>query len=218
LQTLEPLEARDFASAGSLLAEAFHDNPAHIYLFPDEGRRARTLGWLLRRNLEVQAPLAHGFCISRAAESPAGRRVVAMGFWHAPGEPTVSPRALLRPGFLAVPLRCGLDTTRRMIEITGILEEEKRRAVGSTPVWFLNNMVVSKELRGSGVGSEMLGRELRERIDPTGQAAALATQRPENVSFYRRLGFEVAGFRERSGRHSPPFPNWTMVRPPAFGG
>ena len=42
-----------------------------------------------------------------------------------------------------------------------------RDAIG--PAWFLNNMVVAKHLRGTGLGSKLLTRELRERVDPSGQ-------------------------------------------------
>lgn len=211
----EPLQERDFASAGALLAEAFHDNPAHVYVFPDAAQRARRLGWLLQRNLEIQAPLEHGFSLVDGSEGDGARRVVAMGFWTAPGRRSVSPRSLRRPALLEVPLRCGLGAVWRLLEVAGVIEEQRRRAVGDAPVWFLNNMAVAQELRGTGTGTALLDHELATRIDPSGAAAVLATQRPANVAFYRRLGFEVASFLEAAGSRSPKFPNWTMVRPPA---
>ena len=134
-----------------------------------------------------------------------------MGFWHAPGAPSVRRSALLRPAFLAVPLRCGLDSTRRLLEVSHSIEQERIYALGGDPAWYLNNMAVAKHLRGSGVGSRLLEHELATRVDPTGKAAALATQRPENVQFYRRFGFEVASDRVLGSR-SGSFRNWLMVR------
>ena len=67
--------------------------------------------------------------------------------------------------------------------------------------------------RGRPIGSALLERELRTRIDPTGRLAALATQRPENVRFYRNLGFSVASERVLGSR-SCAFRNWIMVRKP----
>ncbi len=74
-------------------------------------------------------------------------------------------------------------------------------------------MAVAAHLRGSGLGMDLLTRELRNRIDPSGHVAALATQRPENVRFYRRLGFEVASDRTL-GSSRLAFRNWIMVREP----
>ena len=42
----ERLLAPEFDSAAALLAAAFFDNPAHVYMFPDEHRRRRRLGWV----------------------------------------------------------------------------------------------------------------------------------------------------------------------------
>ncbi len=201
----------DFESAAALLADAFFSNPAHVYLFPSESQRYKALPWLLQHNLAAQAPLHHSFCIAQESGSPARRTIVAMGFWHPPGSSSVSIRGLLRPGFLAVPIHCGVGAARRLLEVTRCLEDERRAALGSAHAWYLNNMAVAPALRGSGLGSELLARELRDRIDPSGHVAALATQRPENVRFYRRLGFEVVADRTL-GSSRLSFRNWIMVR------
>lgn len=52
----------NLASAGKLLAEAFFDNPAHVYLFPDVRARQKSLAWLLENNFKVHAPLEDSFC------------------------------------------------------------------------------------------------------------------------------------------------------------
>ena len=75
-------------------------------------------------------------------------------------------------------------------------------------------MAVAQPLQGRGIGRALLERELQNRIDPSGQPAALATQRSENVHFYRRLGFAVAG-ESRIGSGADAFRNWIMVREPS---
>jgi hypothetical protein len=47
-------------------------------------------------------------------------------------------------------------------------------------------------------------------IAPSGRRACLATQRPENVTFYQRLGFEVTS-EEHVGQGPHAFTNWVMV-------
>jgi GNAT superfamily N-acetyltransferase len=213
VHAIEKLAERDFESAAALLAEAFFLNPAHVYIFANETHRKKALPWSLQRNLAAQAPLEHSFCVAQESGNPPRRTIVAMGFWHAPGSASVSIRGLLRPGFLAVPIRCGLGAARRLLEITRCLADERRAALGSARAWYLNNMAVAAHLRGSGLGTELLAGELRSRIDPSGHAAALATQRPEGVRFYRRFGFEVVSDRTLgSGRRS--FRNWIMLRQP----
>ena len=72
-------------------------------------------------------------------------------------------------------------------------------------------MAVAREGRGAGLGGSLLGEQLRLHVDPSGAPAALATQRPENVRFYERLGFRVVS-ESRIGAKGPPFINWMMLR------
>jgi hypothetical protein len=48
----------------------------------------------------------------------------------------------------------------------------------------------------------------RAQMDAVGEAAYLETDKPENVRFYERFGFEVVGEEEVLG-----VPNWFMIRP-----
>jgi hypothetical protein len=54
----------------------------------------------------------------------------------------------------------------------------------------------------------MLGR-IGELLDAEGEVAWLETDKPENVVFYRRHGFDVAVEERRLG-----FPIWFMRRTP----
>ena len=68
-----------------------------------------------------------------------------------------------------------------------------------------------EHLRGTGVGTRLLRDQIqivRKRFPEA--AVALATQRDENVAFYRRLGFEVAS-DDLIGSDAAKFRNWIMV-------
>jgi GNAT superfamily N-acetyltransferase len=201
----------DFDSAAALLADAFFDNPAHVYLFPDERQRRASLRWLLRANLVAQAPLVHSFCVGDDSRAGSGRTIVAMGFWQAPASVSVAGPSRVRLGMLAMPIRCGLGAARRVLEISRAVDGAFRTALGATEAWVLNNMAVADHLRGAGLGAELLERELRTLVEPSGLPAVLATQRPENVRFYGRLGFEVVA-EETLGSGAHAFPNWIMMR------
>jgi GNAT superfamily N-acetyltransferase len=208
LQAPRRIEPALIPSAAELLAEAFFTNPAHVYFCLDPCTRRARLEWLLGGNLRIQPDLDASFCRAEAS------RVDAMGFWIRPGAPTLGALAKLRAGILAAPFRLGLDGLRRLGEVTRAIDDQRDRALGNTRHWYLNNMVVRKELRGTGVGTRILGEQLERlaREDPRA-AAALSTQREENVVFYGRLGFEVV-LDEPIGQGDAAFRNWIMLRPP----
>ena len=198
----------EFQQATELLTAAFLDNPAHVYILPDASSRRGRLRWLLGRNVRLQASVGRGFGLVDDG------RLDAMGYWHAPGAPEIGPRLMLRHGLALAPLRLGPAAGRRLRETTDAVERARQRAVAGRPSWLLNNMVVRETRRGSGLGSQLLAAEVADiRARDDRSPITLATQRPENVTFYGRLGFEVAS-EERVGRGELAFTNWIMVHPP----
>lgn len=200
-----PLTRDLLAPAADLLTDAFFSNPAHVCIRPDELTRARRLRWLMGFNVRAQARVGEGFCIA------SGGRLDAMGFWHAPNTREPGLLALVQDGLLAAPFRLGWSGVERMLEVSGRVEELRRAALGVRGAWYLHNMVVREELRGTGIGSALLRAQLDDVLgrEPR-HAAVLATQRPENVVFYRRLGFEVAS-EVQIGAGPQRFVNWMMV-------
>lgn len=195
-----------FSSASDLPAAAFHSNPAHVYIFPDETDRQSRLRWLLGGNLRAQPNLDRSFCLAD------GHRVNAMGFWTHSASPSPGLFHQLRAGLLLAPIRLGVSGMRRMYEVTRSIERHLESALPG-PHWYLNNMVVHGRLRGRGVGTDLLSEEIRKvsALSPE-SSFALSTQREENVVFYGRLGFEVK-HSEIIGTGSHLFRNWIMVRP-----
>lgn len=189
-----------------LLADAFHTNPAHVYICPEEETRAARLRWFLGRNVEIQARVGKGFCIVDA------RGLGAMGFWHAPGTKEPGLGMMLRYGLWLAPLRIGMASVRRMTEMIDRVEKRRAEVLAGREAWYLHNMVVRGDLRGTGVGSGVLGSELRRVFALRAAPAILNTQRPENVVFYRRLGFEVCA-EETIGAGPHAFTNWMMLHP-----
>lgn len=198
-----------FPSATRLLADAFLTNPAHVYICPDHQRRRLQLEWLLGGNLRMQPDLDYSFCLANENE------VQAMGFWTRSSGPRPSMLQKVRAGFLAAGSRLGPAGVRRLFEVTSQIDRQLSETFGATPYWYLNNMVVAKDLRGTGVGTRLLA----EQLSIVAQAApslpsALTTQRPENVVFYERLGFRVA-VEHIVGSGPVAFRNWVMSHPPA---
>jgi len=207
VQPARPLTPELLGSAAELLAESFFDNPPHVYVCPDPRARLAQLEWMLGSNLRLQ-DLRTSFCLAE------GGTVEAMGFWTRSGSPRPGLLRMLRGGLLLAPARLGWAGVRRMFEVTGAVERHVERALAGRPYWYLNNMAVRKHLRGTGVGSRLLREELPVVCErEPGFAVALATQRPENVTFYQRLGFEPV-LTEMVGSGPRAFRNWIMVYAP----
>ncbi|WP_265001373.1 GNAT family N-acetyltransferase, partial [Komagataeibacter sucrofermentans] len=65
--------------------------------------------------------------------------------------------------------------------------------------------------QGRGLGSSILRRELSYVVDTSPFPASLVTQKPQNVTFYEKLGFQVTN-DEPIAINGRSFPNWIMVR------
>ena len=135
-----------------------------------------------------------------------------MGFWTRRDDPEPTRLDQLRAGLLLLPFRFGIGGLRRVFETVAGIEGQRDATVAGEDWWYLNNMAVHADLRGQGVGTELLHFEI-ERIAARAPNAflALSTQREENVRFYERLGFEVASC-EAVGRGPLAFRNWSMAR------
>ena len=207
------LTPKDFDCAADLLVEAFYDNPAHVYIYmsPNESSRLKVIRWSFRRNLNLQASVGSSFALVESDKPSGEREIKQMAFWHPPNSDSISILSMVKEGLLTMPFRFGWGIFKRVIEVTEEFDAIKDRVLDRQPVWYLNNMVVAKELRGTGIGTKVLTKQLESVVEPSGFPAILMTQREANVIFYRRLGFEVID-ESTVGSGEYKFTNWCMVR------
>jgi ribosomal protein S18 acetylase RimI-like enzyme len=77
------------------------------------------------------------------------------------------------------------------------------------PHWHLGPVAVEGGMRGMAIGTQLM-EEFIARMDRERTLAYLETDKPDNVVFYERFGFEVSDESELLGA-----PNWFMRREPA---
>lgn len=204
----EQISAVYLPSAAHLIASSYFDNPAHIYLCPDDKTRISQLEWLLGLNLKLQLKNgAESFCY------PEDGVIKAMGYWTRPNEVKVGLRKKIGAGLAMVPFKMGWGAFKRVMETTSAVDDHLKRTLGSTQSYlYLNNMVMEESRRGKGWGGKILEEQFRRISDRSPNTVlALNTQRYWTVQFYERLGFEIV-LEEKIGTGPLAFVSWTMKK------
>jgi GNAT superfamily N-acetyltransferase len=214
LNTVE-LTPKDFDRAADLLAEAFFDNPSHTYIFSNPNTRLKLLQWGLKANLKLNLTppknIGRSFALVESDRTTGIRQIKAMAFWHPPESNSISLFHKIISGWAIAPWKLGRETYWRLMEVMSAIDSIKKQVLGDRSAWYLNNMVVARELRGSGIGTALLKDRLESVVEPSGFPAILMTQKEANVRFYQRLGFEIAT-KSIIGKDESAFTNWCLIR------
>jgi ribosomal protein S18 acetylase RimI-like enzyme len=191
------LDPARLAEASDVLARAFHDDPAWVWILPDEARRSEVLPWLFRV----------GFDVTAADVWATTGRVRGAARWLPPGRAPMRVAPTLR-ALVATPFRLGAATGRFLAY--GRAVETLRARIAPGPHWYLAGIGVDPAEQRHGIGAALLapgvqGAE-RDRLP-----CVLLTNNERNLSFYGAHGFRVVdeGPTPEDGPHA-----WAMVRSP----
>jgi ribosomal protein S18 acetylase RimI-like enzyme len=193
------LTGRALEAAAGVLARGMRDNPVHHAVFgPDPDRRVRVLQPMFRTMLGIWR---HPVICARLDGELVG---------------VVTP---LPPGACRPPVGQGLRLAWPVLAGAGLARWS--RAPRWLGAWYrhhprqthchLGPVAVDAHLQQRGIGSQMLA-VFAARMDADGEDAYLETDKPENVRFYQRFGFEIIDQATVVGT-----PNWFMWRRPARG-
>lgn len=186
------LASGEVASAAGVVARGMRDNAGHVAVFGhNAARRSRALQSMFAGVLPTMPP-----------PIVARRRgwIVGVCGLISPDEPhfvslrcvvRMAPRAVLAP----------VASMRGAVWMRTWQNVHPRE-----PHWHLGPVAVDAPLQHLGIGSRMLSA-FCERVDASGMPAYLETDKPENVVFYERFGFEVMDERPALGVN-----NWFMWR------
>jgi len=190
---LGPADAEEVVG---VLSRGMRDNPVHVAVFgEDPERRQERLRRLFGATFQMMGWQRHML----AARSADGAIVGVCGILP-PGNCLPTPGQQLR--MLPSLLQNGPHAAYRMGRWLGAWSKhhpEERH-------WHLGPIAVDAGLQRRGVGS-LLMEVFRAQVDASGEEAYLETDKPGNVLFYERFGFEVVGEQEVLG-----VPNWFMLR------
>ena len=195
------LVASQIEEAGEVLGRAFFDDPATIYVLPEDAERADSLPWLMT------GAARYGHIYGEVNTTAAGVKGAAI--WLPPENWEMSRERMEEAGLGELEARLGPEAHERFTDLFGHLGELHERDV-QPQHWYLFFLGVDPPRQGQGVGSALiqpvLARADRERLP-----CYLETAKEINVSFYKKHGFEVVVEDDLPGG-GPRF--WTMKREP----
>ena len=191
------LERERLGEASDVLARAFQDDPAWVWLFPDDERRARLLPWLFRI----------GFDMTNADVWATRGPVLGAARWLPPGRTAMRVGSTLR-ALLTVPLRLGAATAPFLAY--GRAVEQLRADVAPGPHWYLAGIGVDPPAQRRGIGAALLAPGIEGAAEAR-LPAVLLTNNEANLSFYEANGFRTVKEQAtpKDGPHA-----WAMVRRP----
>lgn len=193
---------RDFIEpAVRMYDRTFFDDPQTVYFAPDEAVRRQAIPHVFR--LLIRYTKLYG----RAQAT--SQRLEGLACWLPLPRARMRPWSLIRAGALALRSRVGRDVRDRLHRAQEYAGRIHHRVVPG-PHWYLVIMGVDPEFQGQGWAGALL-RPMLARLDELGRPCFLETHRAENVSFYRRFGFEVA---ETGALPDSDVPHWAMLRWP----
>jgi GNAT superfamily N-acetyltransferase len=194
--TIRELAERDLPSAVGVVARGMRDNPIHIAAL---GADADLRGRRLIRMFTIALPAI----VSRGVVLGAfdGGTLVGIAGMMAPGQcqPSLGEKVAVMPRL--VPSVGGGAFARVGRWMSAWAQHDLRE-----PHWHLGPVAVDAHLQRTGIGTVLM-KEYCARLDRERVAGYLETDKPSNVAFYERFGFETVG--------STPVlntPNWFMKR------
>mmetsp|Transcript_8726 Transcript_8726/g.36103 ORF Transcript_8726/g.36103 Transcript_8726/m.36103 type:complete len:238 (-) Transcript_8726:137-850(-) len=176
--------AKDAAGAAAVLKDAFAADPIMRALLPGDvyENHADTL-------YRKHAGLAAAAGASYVLEDEAGD-VKCVALWELPEAPGV---VRVLPRLLGVFAWCvwtlGVRTTVRLLKFQQFMESENEKHAG-IGAYKLTDIGTAKDFRGRGAGNAIMAPMLA-RADAERKPCFLGSSNPRNLTFYKRLGFEV---------------------------
>lgn len=201
LSELYKLTKRDVKSASFMLAKAFYNDPAWIFVFPDENEREKKMP------IVYEIPLRYGIKFGEVyAPSPV---LEGVAIWNPGLKADMTFWRLLKAGAIIPSLKLGQKVGKRINSVFNLIDE-KRNTLAEEPYIYLSAIGVHPEHQGKGFGGTLL-KSMIMKADGEGIALYLETMVEKNVSFYKKFNFKVV--EELVPDHLG-FPIWLMIRMP----
>ncbi|MBI5289997.1 MAG: GNAT family N-acetyltransferase [Chloroflexi bacterium] len=194
------LQPHQITESGEVLGRAFFDDPMTSWCVPNDEVRARALPWFFAKATAIGHRWGEVHTTAGVVEGSA--------IWLPPGKTKVTMGQMWRTRLLLAPLKFGPAGFMRFMKIMNTFEHLHDRDMPD-PHWYLFVLGVDPPRQGQGLGGVLMG-DVLARADGAGLPCYLETQKPINVPFYQKHGFDVVV--EDDIPNGPHY--WTMKRQP----
>jgi ribosomal protein S18 acetylase RimI-like enzyme len=191
------LEDSRLGEASDVLARAFVDDPAWVWLIPDAEKRRQLLPWLFRV----------GFDVTAADVWTTAGVIRGAARWLPPGRPPMRVGPTLK-ALVTTPFRLGSAIAPFLAY--GRAVESLRAEAMPGQHWYLAGIGVDPSAQRRGIGTALLEPGLAAAAR-SGLPAVLLTNNEANLSFYERHGFRVVR-KDETPKGGPQA--WAMVKAP----
>jgi ribosomal protein S18 acetylase RimI-like enzyme len=191
------LEDSRLGEASDVLARAFVDDPAWVWLIPDAEKRRQVLPWLFRV----------GFDVTAADVWTTAGVIRGAARWLPPGRPPMRVGPTLK-ALVTTPFRLGSAIAPFLAY--GRAVESLRAEAMPGPHWYLAGIGVDPSAQRRGIGTALLEPGLVAAVR-AGLPAVLLTNNEANLSFYERHGFRIVR-KDETPKGGPQA--WAMVKAP----
>lgn len=182
---LSPLtpKGRDLDDAALVAARAFHDDPFFEFLDAHAVTRARGLALFWRATIAAAAANS----TMTAARRPGDGRLLGLSVVVPPGKWPLSIPSQARQ--LGGALRALIVRPPALVKGARYLFSIEA-AHPKEDLWYLMLLVVDPSVQRGGIGGRLQESMLRS-ADADGVDCYLETQKPDNVPYYGRFGYEL---------------------------
>jgi len=190
-----PIQSNEYDSAFDVLGKAFATQPSTIAIYKNNKDLVKEMTKVFR----VMSEIMPGELFVAKLE---GRIVGTMRIVKWPDcqmKPSQGMKMFRKMGSLS-----GLGSMFRAMKMRGTWAKRDPKK----PHWHLDPLGVLPEMQGKGIGGKMM-EFYCNRVDEDAIIAYHETDRPTNVSFYKKFGFKVVGTEKILD-----FNNWYLLREP----
>ncbi len=192
---LYPVSKKELKNISRVLANAFSEDP----IIKAMNLESKEINWMYE--IPIRSGLRYGnvFATSENLEGIIAfcpGKYANMKMWN-----------IIRSGSIIPALKLIRKYGKTMQRMGKILKEDKKN-LNIGPYLYLFVIGVSQEYQGKGFGGKML-RALIEKSENEGKSIYLETETEENVSLYRKFGFEIL---KKITHPDLNLPMWEMVR------
>ena len=206
---IRKLTNADVHATAEVLANAFADNPAYVWMHPRAATRAIDLLAFFQRNLRWHLPLDLTWVATR------GPSIVGTSTLEPPGGVPSGAREAIAHWLVPTVRDQGLRTFLRTAAASREFGERYRALIKGTRYYHVHAVAVAPGFQGNGVGSRLVAATLEECERLLARDAApvvLSTQRERNLPLYQRAGFVLKEDHQMGVRWGGRgFRTWFMV-------